>query len=385
MSSRPYKQQQQRAYAAQYRSYNIIDDILSIFQPQQAEATGTVGPGGISTLGKMGLTDVLGKGFGEAIRQGQGGTTTLADPEDALGKAIFAILDWINKDNKAAWVEGVKKFLRSPQTVFPQDAYAQAGTNFSTPCKACRTGYVSRRTVLGGCYCIQVSSAGSRFPAKSGTSGNCNWDTKGGWCWNGIACGGNCKICRTGYVTSNTSTGCNAVRTYFLDNYRKCKSCASQSGATVTPKTTTGCPYSGCTDLSAGSTCFHCRCAKLCSGKGGIRTVKSDGSCYCNGASSNIPTTTAKPVDKLTSGCSYSGCNSSTGMTRCYCRCQKLCASKGGVKTVTSNGSCYCKGVPKTTSTSGGCSDSLKTRCGFFCASRPGNPYLDSKCSCFCR
>ena len=230
----------------------------------------------------------------------------------------------------------------------------------------------------------KAAGVGSRFPTKSGTSGNCNWDTKGGWCWNGIACGGNCKICRTGYVTSNTSTGCNAARNYFLDNYRKCKSCASQSGATVTPKTTTGCPYSGCTDLSAGSTCFHCRCAKLCSGKGGIRTVKSDGSCYCNGASSsNIPTTTAKPVDKLTSGCSYSGCNSSTGMTRCYCRCQKLCASKGGVKTVTSNGSCYCKGVPKPTS--GGCSDSLKTRCGFFCASRPGNPYLDSKCSCFCR
>lgn len=164
------------------------------------------------------------------------------------------------------------------------------------------------------------------------------------------------------------------------------KALNNKPGSTVKTSNVYQCPYSGCTGFNKGSSCFNCRCQKLCSGKGGVKTVKSDGSCYCKGVSSgtsSVPKNVPKPIDKLTSGCSYSGCNSFTGMTRCRCRCSKICASKGGVKTVTSGGSCYCKGVPKPTTT--GCSTYLKQRCGNFCAQRPGNPYLDSKCSCFCR
>ena len=244
-------------------------------------------------------------------------------------------------------------------------------------CKGGTTGGTTTGGTTGGGGVV----AGSRYPAKSGSSGNCTWDTKGAWCWNGIACGGKCKTCRTGYATTNISTGCTAARNYFLNNYKGCNSCKSSSTSqTQIQRLNSACAYSGCSGFSGMERC-KCRCSQICRSKNMNPNTSSSGGCTCTRR------TTSNPVPKPTAkACPYSGCSgaSTAGSSTCfYCRCGHICGSKG-IKTVKPDGSCYCKPAP-TSSTSGGCSNELKTRCGFFCASRPGNPVLDSKCSCFCR
>lgn len=464
-TSRPYKSQSRLAQKKAYRIFSVvpaevpIGGKLGFFEgvlfktPAGGEVTGRAGTEGVrrllqyldsipqlNTLGKAinDAAEASRKSWGEedidralrfipaqvysqltgkSIQQIEAARKAMADAE---ARAAPGMQTQCTNVCKSRYPGKIMSPRWANNTCYCNIQYTASATMQSKCVSVCKSKYPGR--VMNplwsnnSCYCRLGSTStggttGSRFPAKSGTSGNCSWDTKGGWCWKGIACGGNCTICRTGYATTNTSTGCNAVRSYFLDNYRRCTSCGSGSGTGCstdlkqrcgnicaqkggTPyldskcscfcRSTTSskpCPYSGCSSSKEGSLgCYRCRCTAICKKGGypGVKSVSSNGSCYCNPKSS-----ASGSVSKLTSGCSYSGCNSFTGMSRCNCRCSKICASKGGVKTVTSSGGCYCKGV--SSSTSGGCSTYLKQRCGNICAQKPGDPYLDSKCSCFCR
>lgn len=186
---------------------------------------------------------------------------------------------------------------------------------------------------------------------KAGSSGNCSWDTRGGWCWNSTACGGTCKTCRTGYNTQNIYEGCNVARTYFLNNYKKCTSCQNK------------CQYSGCTSLNKGAGCYQCRCSGICKKYPNTHPVtKADGSCTCvkNAPSladcqkyCNVGGGTAKIVNGNCQcyapgfSCPYSqyGCANEKTEASCYlCRCRGICRNYPGTyPAVDAKGSCVCR------------------------------------------
>jgi hypothetical protein len=98
-------------------------------------------------------------------------------------------------------------------------------------------------------------------PFSSGRSGNCSWDTKGGWCWDSSACGGKCRTCISGVKTTNVSDGCGRARNYFLNNYTKCSSCKK----TPSPTSCTGpCPLGKRPGLVSGR-CGCVNCTNTCS------------------------------------------------------------------------------------------------------------------------
>ena len=113
----------------------------------------------------------------------------------------------------------------------------------------------------------------------TGKSGNCSWDTKGGWCWSSTSCGGPCKACLDNYKTTNIKGGCNAARNYFLKyskNCPKCKAALPQGGAST-------CPYTGCSHIHADpAACYGCRCSNICRGTDRpYPNVDAKGGCVC--------------------------------------------------------------------------------------------------------
>lgn len=117
-----------------------------------------------------------------------------------------------------------------------------------------------------GCY-DRVSNCGCKLNTSklAYNDGNCQISCGNRTCWTNVPCGGSSKVkvCVDG-------NSCTTAKNAWLAKY----ACKSTSG---------GCSYTGCTSLPKGSTCFYCRCAKLC-GSRGVREVKPDGSCYCKPA-----------------------------------------------------------------------------------------------------
>src|SRR5687767_14125134 len=119
-----------------------------------------------------------------------------------------------------------------------------------------------------------LTCAGTTGSFKAGSRGsNCSWDARGGWCWSSTSCGGKCRACRTGYKTTNITQGCNAARTYFLNNAKKCPSCKNNI-----------CKFPGCASQTNMGGCYVCHCKNRCKAGGypGVDRVKADGSCFCN-------------------------------------------------------------------------------------------------------
>ena len=117
----------------------------------------------------------------------------------------------------------------------------------------------------------------------TGKSGNCSWDTKGGWCWSSSSCGGPCKTCLDNYKTTSISTGCAAARSYFLKNANRCPKC---KGGIVTGGGLGGstCPYTGCSHIHADATaCNQCRCSNFCRSQPqpAYPNIDAKGSCTC--------------------------------------------------------------------------------------------------------
>jgi hypothetical protein len=78
----------------------------------------------------------------------------------------------------------------------------------------------------------QLSDAGLNSagrPKSAGHSGNCTWDTKGGFCWNSTACGKAFKVCATYPAYTSVNYCCSAIRDKFISNAPKC-------AGTTTPK-----------------------------------------------------------------------------------------------------------------------------------------------------
>lgn len=390
------------SYATQYKAYNVIDDIVKFFSPQTAEGFSfTIGrPPPITTVlkdvakfeGKEGLENQ----FKDSVQynvQNITKTNCTGCKGDDVQERVPGFPNNCYCRKRGDWVYEAGRMLEIIwQSVITSDQQAYA-SEYSSNC----VYYSKSQSYPRGRFCWRNKPCGQSSNIAICTNGGSCSDARARWIWN-YGCKGRSTNTNTGGggtsgggSTGGTSNaGCTTAlkqrcgnicvqkgKTPYLDS--KC-SCFCKSSSSSKP-----CPYSGCSSSKAGSQgCYRCRCASICKSGGypGVKSVSSSGECHCNpkgGASGNI--------SKLTSGCSYSGCNQFTGMTRCNCRCSKICAKKGGVKSVSSSGGCNCKGVQKSSSggSSGGCSTYLKQRCGNICVQKGGRPYLDSKCSCFCR
>lgn len=92
-----------------------------------------------------------------------------------------------------------------------------------------------------------------------------------------------CTNCSCNFVKCGTQSGCE-------------RACPSKSGYTRSPRQVNcttcycnykkqfRCPYSGCGGTGSWSQCYLCRCRGICNNArcGGVRTVRSNGSCFCN-------------------------------------------------------------------------------------------------------
>jgi hypothetical protein len=166
-----------------------------------------------------------------------------------------------------------------------------SSTACNGPCRACVSNY-NTTNPSAGCgrarqYFLdnsrRCSSCQSPYMPSAGRSGNCNWDTKGAFCWNSTACGGRCRACIQNYKTHSANAGCSRARSYFLNNYKKCSSCdespTKSGGIGSSSGSTSSCPTKVYNSNCAGNcrqTCWHSkatingvlRAVDVCTGSG---------------------------------------------------------------------------------------------------------------------
>jgi hypothetical protein len=92
----------------------------------------------------------------------------------------------------------------------------------------------------------QLSDAGlgsNGRPKSASSSGNCSWDTKGGFCWASSACGKPFKVCATYPAYTSVNYCCSAIKDKFLQKAPKCSGSTAPKPAADCPKTSGNCSW----------------------------------------------------------------------------------------------------------------------------------------------
>lgn len=243
----------------------------------------------------------------------------------------------------------------------------------------CRTKPSCNSSATTGCkscccsaQCAKLANGRGMSPRVSGNRCFCNFrSSSGGGSGSGSAVSGcGCK----------TNTGCNSMSS------SSCKSCCCSSqcrklanGRKMNPRvsgnrcfcnfssasgggggggggSSTGGYVSGCgcrstprcNSVGGYNSCLSCCCSNQCSRIRNGRNMNprvSGRTCYCNFSGGGGSSSSGGSGSSGGFKCPYSGCGSTTSKSQCFlCRCRGICNSAkcGGVRTVKSDGSCFC-------------------------------------------